>query len=188
MMARQLTTSASDALLAVSVLYFIYNVFWVNFFACIGLGIQGTAAALGVVRFAQVRPEGQIYDYHQMTSWLAQVVGIPLLAVGFCHKDLPVMMNLNIMIMVAVLIGCRFLAPGMRQLATQSCAGFGLLTIVIVSVRAWNIYALLATAVYIATSKVIGSEGKMSVFYRVDLLHVGLSIGNVLYTWGMMDL
>ncbi|BFZ13183.1 hypothetical protein BsWGS_16222 [Bradybaena similaris] len=187
-MARQLTTSASDALLALSVLYFIYNVFWVNFFACVGLGIQGTAAAFGVVRFAQSRPEGQVYDYHLMTSWLAQVVGMPLLAVGVCHKDLPIMMNLNLMFMVAVLIGCRFLAPGMRHLATQSCAGFGLLTVVIVAARAWNIYALLASVVYVASSKVIGSEGKLSVFYRVDLLHIGLAAGNILYTWGFVDL
>lgn len=72
-MARQLTTSASDAVLAFSVLYFIYNVFWANFFASLGLGIQGAAASFGVVRFAQARIGGQVYDYHQMTSWLAQV-------------------------------------------------------------------------------------------------------------------
>uniref|UniRef100_A0A0B7ADF3 Uncharacterized protein n=1 Tax=Arion vulgaris TaxID=1028688 RepID=A0A0B7ADF3_9EUPU len=187
MMARQLTTSASDALLAVSVLYFIYNVFWVNFFACVGLGIQGTAAALGVIRFAQSRPQSQIYDYHQMMFWLSQVVGLPLLAVGFCHKDMPVMMNLNLMIMAAVLIGSNFLAPGMRQLATESCAGFGMLTIIIVSVRTWNIYAVLASAVYIVSSKVIGTEGKMGIFLRVDIHHVGISLGNALYTWGMMN-
>ena len=72
-MARQLSTSISDAILAWSVLYFIYNVFWVNFFSCLGLGIQGTAAALGVVRFAQQHQQGQIYDYHMMASWLARV-------------------------------------------------------------------------------------------------------------------
>ena len=72
-MAQQLSTSASDALLAWSVLYFIYHVFWDNFFACLGLGVQGVAAALGIVRFAQSRQSGQIYDYHQMSSWLAQV-------------------------------------------------------------------------------------------------------------------
>lgn len=98
------------------------------------------------------------------------------------------MMNLNLMIMVAVLIGSNFLAPGMRQLANESCAGFAILTIIIVSLRSWNVYALLATAAYVASSKVIGSEGKMGVVYRVDLLHVGLAVGNVLFTWGLQNL
>ncbi|KAH9494601.1 hypothetical protein Btru_019687 [Bulinus truncatus] len=187
-MARQLTTSLSDGLLAWSVLYFIYHIFWVNFFACIGLGIQGAAAAAGVIRFAQSRQAGQVYDYHQMLSWLAQVMGIPLLAVGFCHKDLPIMMNLNLMIVIGVLIGSRFLATGMRQMAVQSCSGFALLTIILVCLRAWNIYGLLATAVYIVSAKVVGSEGKMGPIYRVDILHVGLAIGNYLFTLAISSL
>ena len=72
-MARQITTAVSDALLAWSVLYFIYNVFWSNFFACLGLAIQGVAATLGIVRFSQMRQAGQIYDYHRLTSELAGV-------------------------------------------------------------------------------------------------------------------
>jgi len=187
-MGRQLTTSLSDALLAWSVLYFIYNVFWSNFFACFGLGIQGIAAGLGVVRFAQGRADGQIYDYHMMSSWLARVVGVPLLAVGFCHKDLPVMMNLNMMFMLGVLIGSRMLAPGMRKLVIEACSGFGMLTIIIVSLRTWNIYGLLAAAVYIVAGLVIGSEGKLSVFYRVDLLHIGLVAGNLLFTRAILNL
>ncbi|GFR91609.1 hypothetical protein ElyMa_000847500 [Elysia marginata] len=184
-MAQQLSTSASDAMLAWSVLYFIYHVFWNNFFACLGLGVQGVAAALGVVRFAQTRQSGQIYDYHQMASWLAQVVGLPLLAVGFCHKDMPIMMNLNVMIMAAVLVCSRFLAPGIRQLATQCCAGFAILTIILVSLRSWNFYGLFATAAYVVAGQVIGSEGKISIFYRVDILHVVLAVGNVLYAWAL---
>lgn len=97
------------------------------------------------------------------------------------------MMNLNLMIMVAVLVGCRFLAPGIRHMATQSCAGFGLLTIIIVSLRSWNIYALLAVAAYVASSLLIGSEGKIGVLYRLDLLHVGLAVGNALFAWGLME-
>lgn len=115
-----------------------------------------------------------------------QIVGLPLLAVGFCHKDLPIMMNLNLMIMIGVLIGCRFLAPGMRELATQSCSGFALLTIILVCLRAWNIYGLLATAAYVVSGKVVGSEGKMGMFYRVDILHVGLTLGNILFTWAIV--
>ncbi|KAI8790271.1 hypothetical protein BgiBS90_008195 [Biomphalaria glabrata] len=186
-MARQLSTSLSDGLLAWSVLYFIYHVFWVNFFACIGLGIQGAAAAVGVIRFAQSRIGGQVYDYHQMLSWLAQVMGLPLLAVGFCHKDLPIMMNLNLMIMIGVLIGSRFLASGMRQMAVQSCSGFAMLTIILICLRSWNIYGLLATALYVISGKVVGSEGKMGPFYRVDILHVGLAIANYLFTLAMSE-
>ena len=116
---------------------------------------------------------------------ILQVVGLPLLAVGFCHKDMPIMMNLNVMIMAAVLVCSRFLAPGMRQLATQSCAGFAILTIILVSLRSWNFFGLLATAAYVVAGQVIGSEGKISIFYRVDLLHVVLAVGNVLYAWAL---
>ncbi|XP_005092099.1 uncharacterized protein LOC101857169 [Aplysia californica] len=187
-MARQLTTSVSDAFLTWSVLYFIYNVFWINFFACVGLGIQGVAAALGVARFAQARQEGQIYDYHMMAAWLARVLGVPLLAVGFCHKELPIMMNLNIMFMMGVLLGNRLLAPGMRKLIVEACSGFGMLTIIIVSLRTWNIYGVLAAAVYIVSGLMIGSEGKLGMVYRVDLLHVGLLVGNILFTWAVLNL
>ena len=113
---------------------------------------------------------------------------MPLLAVGFCHKDLPVMMNLNMMFMLGVLIGSRMLAPGMRKLVIEACSGFGMLTIIIVSLRTWNIYGLLAAAVYIVSGLVIGSEGKLSVFYRVDLLHIGLVAGNLLFTRAVLNL
>lgn len=73
-MVQQLSTSASDALLTLSVLYLIYIVFWENFFAAVGVAIQGATAILGIVRFVQTRPRSQLCEYHQMMSWLAQVL------------------------------------------------------------------------------------------------------------------
>ena len=59
-MARQLTTSLSDLVLALSVLHFVYCVFWDNLFAAIGLSIQGAAAGIGVYRFALSRPDQNV--------------------------------------------------------------------------------------------------------------------------------
>ena len=98
------------------------------------------------------------------------------------------MMNLNMMFMVGVLVANNFLAPGMRKLITEACSGFGMLTIIMVCVRSFNIYGLLAAAVYIVSGLVIGSEGRMGVLYRVDVLHVGLVVGNVLFTWAVLNL
>ncbi|GFO30468.1 hypothetical protein PoB_005697300 [Plakobranchus ocellatus] len=186
-MAAQLSTSASDALLAWSVLYFIFHLHSYNFFACLGIAIHGIAASLGVVRFAQARQTGAIYDYHQMASWLAQVVGLPLMAAGFCYKDLPIVMNLNLMMMFAVLVTSRSMAPGRRQQATLCCSAFALLTIAVISYRAHIIYGLYGTAAYVL-SGVIGSQGKVGPIYRVDLLHVVLTAGNILYTWALLQL
>lgn len=56
-MPRQLSTVLSDAVLAISVIHFVYNVFFTNFFAALGLGIQGAAALAGTVRFSMSDPD-----------------------------------------------------------------------------------------------------------------------------------
>ena len=91
------------------------------------------------------------------------------------------------MFMMATLISHRLVAPGMRKLIVEACSGFGMLTIIIVSVRSFNVYALLAAAIYITSGLIIGSEGKLGVVYRVDLLHLGLLIGNILFTWAIAE-
>ena len=72
-MARQLSTSLSDLCLAVSAFYVAY--YW-NIHgqskAAIGIGIQGVAASVGIIRFAMVHPEGTVvYKVHKLFSWLA---------------------------------------------------------------------------------------------------------------------
>lgn len=63
-MARQLTTSISDLVLLLSVIHFVYFVFWENFFAAFGLSIQGVAAGIGVYRFALSRPDFSVTVSH----------------------------------------------------------------------------------------------------------------------------
>lgn len=59
-MARQLSTALSDAVLALSVIYFVYHVFWFNFFAALGISIQGIAAVFGTIRYAMVYPDESV--------------------------------------------------------------------------------------------------------------------------------
>lgn len=110
------------------------------------------------------------------------------MAVGFCHTNMPIMMNLNMITMFAVLILSQMLSAGQRQMATEASAGLAVLTIIIVCLKQINIYGLMAAALYILSGKFIGSDGKMSIFLRIDVLHIVLAIANVLFTWAVLNL
>lgn len=87
-MARQLSTSFSDLLLCVMAFYVAYEWHRVGRIkAVVGISIQGTAAFLGIFRFAMTKPEGGIiYKCHKFMSWLAAGAGVPLIAMEFCAK------------------------------------------------------------------------------------------------------
>ena len=59
-MTRQWSTTLSDAVLASSVIFFVYHVFWVNIYAVVGLSIQGLAAGMGSYRFALPHPSQSV--------------------------------------------------------------------------------------------------------------------------------
>ncbi|KAL8575930.1 hypothetical protein ACOMHN_027328 [Nucella lapillus] len=180
-MARQLSTAVSDLVLLLSVLHFVYCVFWENLFASLGLSIQGVAAGLGVYRFAMDRPDYNITNYHKMMSWVAQVVGVPLLGVGFAYDTMPLMANIIFLFVIAAVVVSRFVDDGLRKLLTEAASGFGMLTIILVSLRYFNLYGLIGAASYVASGLVIGSEGNMHGVPRVDILHYVLAVGNVFF-------
>lgn len=186
-MARQLTTAISDLVLVLSVIFFVYHVFWVNFFAAFGLSIQGMAAGVGTYRFAMSRPDSGVTNYHKMLSWLAQVAGVPLIGVGFAHNTIPILVNLNFLFIIGAIIASRLLNDSKtRQLLTEAASGFGMLTVIIVCVRFFNLYGLLGAAAYVSSGLVIGSEGYFHGVPRIDILHYVLAAGNVFFKMALV--
>ena len=60
-------------------------------------------------------------------------------------------------------------------------AGFGMLTILVVCVRWFNLYGLIGAAAYISSGLVIGSDGNMNGIPRVDIMHYVLVVGNIFF-------
>ena len=84
-MPRQLSTSLSDLILALSAFYVGNEIRNKHLKPSIGLTIQGIAATVGIIRFAMENPEGSlIFKSHKFFSWLATTFGVPAIALGFC--------------------------------------------------------------------------------------------------------
>lgn len=182
-MVQQLSTSLSDLALAASVFYVVYN--WYNIahlYAATGLLIQGLAASIGVVRFSMERPEGTvIFKGHKFFSWLAAALGMSLISYSFCQRYSSFTVgNVVLAFSALVLLTAGFQSAESRQLTTQACSGLAVLTILLLSLFNSNWYGVLAALIYILSGAIIGSEGQLMGFLRVDILHYALVVGNLL--------
>lgn len=185
-MARQLSTSISDFVLACSVFYAASHLFLTNSqYAATGLLIQGAAASIGVARFAMRRPESTpVFRAHKLLSWLASTAGLGLIAYQFCvNFGATLMSYVIIAFATAVTLTSQFMDAKNKQLFVQACSGLSLLTVLILSVLSWNIYGMAAALTYILTGALFGSDGAKFGVLNVDILHYGLVIGNILFMW-----
>lgn len=183
-MARQLSTSFSDLLLCVMAFYVAYEWHRVGRIkAVVGISIQGTAAFLGIFRFAMSKPDGGIiFKCHKFMSWLAAGAGVPLIAMEFCAKYGSAMLANKIAIfLLAVIIVAAFLPPKTQEVATQAASGFSMLVILILSFSNKNYFGLGAGLTYVIAGLVLSSEGSILGFPNVDWLHYALIIGNYLF-------
>ena len=183
-MVHQLSTSLSDLALAASVFYVVHN--WYNtafLYAAAGLLVQGLAASVGVVRFAMERPEGTvIFKGHKFLSWLAAAVGMSLISYDFCQGyNSYTMGNVVLAFSAIVLFTAGFQSAESRQLTTQACSGLAILTILILCLFNSNWNGVFAALIYILAGAIIGSEGELMGFLRVDILHYALVVGNLLF-------
>ncbi|XP_045194703.2 uncharacterized protein LOC123550338 [Mercenaria mercenaria] len=187
-MARQISTSVSDFVLACSVFYvasylFIGN----NRYAATGLLIQGAAASVGVARFAMRRPESTpVFRAHKLLSWLAATAGMGLIAYQYCTNYGALTMSYVIISFSGlVTISSQFMDAKNKQLFVQASSGLALLTVLILSLLQMNIYGISAALTYILSGAIFGSEGVMLGFQRVDLLHYGLVAGNIFFLFSL---
>ena len=121
-----------------------------------------------------------------MLSWLAQVAGVPLLGVGFALNSIPIMVNLNFLFVIGAVVASRFVDEKLRKLLTEAASGFGMLTIILVCLRHFNLYGLIGAASYVSSGLAIGSEGYLHGIPRVDILHYVLAIGNVFFRMALV--
>ena len=187
-MVQQLSTSLSDFALAVSVFYVTYN--WYNraiFYGAVGLLLQGLAATAGVARFAMNRPEGTlIFKTHKFLSWLTAAAGLSLIAYNFCLQYSSFSMgNIVLAFSALVLLSAAFQTAENRQLTTQACSGLSVLTILVLCFFNTNWNGVAAALVYILAGAIVGAEGELMGFLRVDILHYALVGGNFLLLWSL---
>ncbi|XP_058964090.1 uncharacterized protein [Pocillopora verrucosa] len=91
MSTRATSTAFSDFVLAGCSLYAALNVREVSGSAALGMVCVAIAASLGVLRFGVVFPniQSKVIQLHKLLTWIAAVLGIPLIGAGFCfhhHK------------------------------------------------------------------------------------------------------
>ncbi|XP_060586830.1 uncharacterized protein LOC132742424 [Ruditapes philippinarum] len=187
-MARQISTSVSDLILACSALYVTLSLFQDGYvFAASGLLIQGTAAGVGVVRFAMRRPESSpVFRAHKLLSWLAATAGMGLIAYQFCTSYQVLLMSYIIISFSGlVTLTSQFMDAKNKQLFVQASSGLALLTVLILSLLEWNVYGISAALTYIISGAVFGSDGVIFGVQRVDLLHYGLVAGNIFFLFSL---
>lgn len=116
-----------------------------------------------------------------MFSYLAQVVGMPLLGIGFAHNVIPFLVNLNFLFILGTLLGSRYLDHRTHSMLKEATGGLGLVSIILVSVLTINILGFFGAVVYVAASLALGSEGRFHGMLKVDVLHYSLAFGNLLF-------
>lgn len=187
-MARQISTSVSDFILACSVFYVTFSLFLDNsIYAASGLLIQGAAASVGVVRFSMRRPESSpIFRAHKLLSWLAATAGMGLIAYQFCSNYQALLMSYVIISFSGlVTLFSQLMDAKNKQLFVQASSGLSLLTTLILSLIHMNVYGVSAALIYILSGVVFGGDGVIIGIQRVDLLHYGLVAGNILFLFSL---
>lgn len=183
-MARQLSTSVSDFVLACSVYYVVFFLYSKGtMYAATGLFIQGMAASVGVVRFGMRRPESSpVFRTHKLLSWLAATAGMGLVAYQFCMVYNKITMSFVIIAFAGmVTLTSQFMDANNKQLFVQASSGLSLLTVLILSFINTNIYGISAALTYIITGAVFGGDGVIAGVQKVDFLHYGLVAGNLFF-------
>lgn len=186
-MPRQLSTSLSDLILAISAFYVGHSLYNTDFKPAVGLIIQGMAATVGIVRFSMENPEGSfIFKGHKLLSWVAATFGIPAIALGFCDMYGSTVLANKIIIFVAIVAVLSFFLPSrIRQLTTEAVSGFSMLTILILCFMFKNWLGFSAGVFYVVSGLVGGSDGQIGPLYKVDILHYGLVVGNTLFMYAL---
>ncbi|KAL4235469.1 hypothetical protein ACF0H5_007105 [Mactra antiquata] len=187
-MARQLSTSLSDFILACTVFYSVcYLYHYGIMYAAVGLSIQGIAASMGVIRFSLRRPESSpVFRAHKLLSWLAATAGMGLIAYQFCILYKSIAMSYVIIAFPGmVTLSSQFMDAKNKQLFVQASSGLSVLTVLILSLLNSNVYGISAAVVYILAGALFAGEGIIAGLHKVDWLHYGLVFGNLFFLWSL---
>ena len=183
---QQLSTSVSDAVLAVSALHASWRLLGSSLCGVVAFFLVGAAAACGVYRFAQKTPSNETMTLHEYLSWFATVVGMSYLAAAYYRQeDISIFANLHVALAFALVLTKRHLSEKACQLATELISGIGLISVLLFSIFKFNPYGIIGAALYMTASLVIKTEGYLYGIRRVDVFHYMLAVANVSLLLGL---
>ncbi|ELU11798.1 hypothetical protein CAPTEDRAFT_220352 [Capitella teleta] len=184
-MVQQLTTAVSDAVLALVSMRAAIGLLSVNFFASIGFGLLAGAASFGVMRFSQSTPNWNIVNWHKYLSWLTAASGIPLIACGYFRQEsITNIANLFLAAAITMVILSRYASGKIVTDGANVMAAVGLGTMLLDGVWRLHLYVSVGAACFITAATVIGTEGFINGFRRVDAFHYLLAISVICFTIG----
>ena len=186
MSSSQISTSISDALLALSAFNACYNVASSSLNAMCGFFIIGAAATCGIYRFGCSAPSSNTVQFHQFLSWLASVLGMSLLAAAFHRYYLNIIIaNVHAAAALALVLLQQHFAESHVMLITEALSSLAVISILILSILVFNPYAIIGAVLYIVAGLVVGTNGAMYGIPCVDIFHYVLLVGNIALLMGL---
>lgn len=186
-MARQISTSVSDGVLAVVTLQVAWQVTTYSLTAALGFLIIGAAASCGTMRFAHSQPSTALVEKHTYLSWLGQVAGLPCIAVA-THRLNGVGWVANVHMATAlavVFLHSRVLSDKALHITTEIVGTGAVLSVLLLNVLTTNMFGILGTLMYAFSGLVIKTTGNWIGIPRVDLFHYALAVANVALMMGL---
>ena len=181
-----MSTSLSDLVLALSSFHAAYKVTNSTLAGAMGFVIIGTAATLGTIKFALDSPQEGIVSWHKFFSWLATVIGLPLLASAYHRQNsILIMANAHVASGLAIIILKNYLTEKAVSMATEAVSTAAVVSIGLLNVVQFNAHGIIGAVIYAVTGLVIGTEGDWNGIPRVDLFHYALVLGNIALMMGL---
>ncbi|CAH1780569.1 unnamed protein product [Owenia fusiformis] len=185
-MVKQLSTSLSDGILALSAFHATYTIGRGNLAASFGFALIGSAATAGVLKFSQESPTDNLIYIHTTLAWLSSLIGVPALGAAYCqHVELNSLANVHYALGIAAIISWNVLNYKLQNLASTAVGGVALLSIAVICCLKFNPTGIIGAVLYVVAGLVIGIEGTLFGVLRVDWFHYALAVANIALMLGL---
>lgn len=183
----QTSTAVSDAVLAVvSYAAAISLLRLSRVLPAIGFLLQAVAASLGALKFGMQTPSANIITYHGHATWLASVVGISLIAGDYHlgnHYQSRHFSYIAILLFCAIPVVTlakifKFWSNKVDIYVTDAIGFTSILSIFLSSIIYPNSCCLFGSLMYVVAG-LIGTQGTLCGYKKVDWFHYLLAFGNV---------
>jgi hypothetical protein len=184
-MVQQISTSISDAVLALVAMRACLGLLSINLFAALGFGMIASAATFGVIRFAQSTPSWNVLSWHKYLSWLSAASGVPFIAAGYFRQEsISNISNLFLAAGVAFAVLRRYASDKLVQDGANVLAGAGMGAMLLDGICRLHMYTSVGAVFFIAAATAVGTEGYLHGMKRVDIFHYLLALSVVAFTIG----
>lgn len=180
----ELSIALSDFALSLSSFYGAGFVVQRNIHAALGFLLVGVAAGLGTIRFLNITPirrRNEVISVHSKLSWLATILGIPLIAAAFCIKYRK--FNASQLHVISAMAGITFsiLLPKIKDACTMLPSSLAIFSILLHCIDSGNMLGVAGAALYAISSTLVGTSGHIFGIQRVNVFHYCLVIGNIAF-------